>query len=561
MLARFVRERLRGYAEGRNHPERDATSQLSPYLHFGHIGPREVARAGTRCRRTARGPRRVPRGVHRPARARRQLRALQPAVRPPRRLRAVGAPHAGRARGGPARSLVLARAPGGGRHPRPALERRAGADGRHRLDARLRADVLGEEDPRVDARPGRGLRPRRPAERSLRARRARPERVHGHRLGHRRQARPRLGPRAPGLRHRSGTCRSRAPRASSTVPVTSAASKSRPGGPSGGPDTPCQPANRSASASRRACSARRSASTAATSATPSSSTPSGAFVEWVPVCPEVELGLGTPRESLRLVREGDARATGEHEERGATSRHEMRRWTRDAASRSSRAETSSGYVLKKDSPSCGMERVKVYGEAGMADEERAAGSSPRRSWTGFPLLPVEEEGRLSRSAAARELRRARLRLPPAARSVPRRWTAGDLVRFHTAHKLALLAHCSGGVRGSSAGWWRARSARSRRRSRPGTASCSWTPWRRWPPRASTPTCCSTWRATSRTLLDADEKQELLGTHRGLPPRPRARSSCRSRCCKHHVRRHKVAYLAGQVYLDPHPKELMLRNHV
>jgi deoxyribodipyrimidine photo-lyase len=45
VLARFVRERLSGYAEGRNHPELDATSQLSPYLHFGHIGPRDVARA------------------------------------------------------------------------------------------------------------------------------------------------------------------------------------------------------------------------------------------------------------------------------------------------------------------------------------------------------------------------------------------------------------------------------------------------------------------------------------------------------------------------------------
>ena len=44
-LSRFVKQRLRGYAEGRNHPELDATSQLSPYLHFGHIGPREVAQA------------------------------------------------------------------------------------------------------------------------------------------------------------------------------------------------------------------------------------------------------------------------------------------------------------------------------------------------------------------------------------------------------------------------------------------------------------------------------------------------------------------------------------
>ena len=64
----------------------------------------------------------------------------------------------------------------------------------------------------------------------------------------------------------------------------------------------------------------------------------------------------------------------------------------------------------------------------------------------------------------------------------------------------------------------------------------------------------------KTLLDGDEKQELLTTihdyREGLVP-----LIVPITLIRHHVRRHKVEYLAGQIYLDPHPKELMLRNHV
>jgi uncharacterized protein YbbK (DUF523 family) len=88
----------------------------------------------------------------------------------------------------------------------------------------------------------------------------------------------------------------------------------------------------------------------------------GPFVEWVPVCPEVECGLGTPRESMRLVRgEDEVRLLTVKTGRDLTA--PMRRFCRSRVSALAR-EDLSGYVVKKDSPSCGLERVKVYDRHG-----------------------------------------------------------------------------------------------------------------------------------------------------------------------------------------------------
>ena len=99
----------------------------------------------------------------------------------------------------------------------------------------------------------------------------------------------------------------------------------------------------------------------------------GAFVDWVPVCPEVELGLGTPRESLRLVRKGEF-VHMVNTKSGRDITEEMRRWARARVEDLVR-EKLAGYVLKKDSPSCGMERVKVYGGSGMAEKSAGPASS------------------------------------------------------------------------------------------------------------------------------------------------------------------------------------------
>jgi uncharacterized protein YbbK (DUF523 family) len=163
----------------------------------------------------------------------------------------------------------------------------------------------------------------------------------------------------------------------------------------------------------------------------------GPFVEWVPVCPEVELGLGTPREAIRLVRKDDVvRMVNSKSGRDITD--QMRAWAR-ARVKALAGERLAGYVLKKDSPSCGMERVRIYAESGMA-EKSGRGLFAEALVEGFPHLPVEEEGRLSdprlrENFVERVFAYARLRA-----FFETRWTVGRLVQFHTAHKLTLLAH-------------------------------------------------------------------------------------------------------------------------
>jgi uncharacterized protein YbbK (DUF523 family) len=125
----------------------------------------------------------------------------------------------------------------------------------------------------------------------------------------------------------------------------------------------------------------------------------GRFVEWVPVCPEVEVGMGTPREPIRLVRAEEAAAGGAVRVRllgvksGTDWTERMHRWSAGRLDTLSTLDLC-GYVLKKDSPSCGMERVKVYATPGMPDKS-GVGLFAAALLERFPHLPVEEEGRLS----------------------------------------------------------------------------------------------------------------------------------------------------------------------
>jgi uncharacterized protein YbgA (DUF1722 family)/uncharacterized protein YbbK (DUF523 family) len=282
----------------------------------------------------------------------------------------------------------------------------------------------------------------------------------------------------------------------------------------------------------------------------------GTFVEWVPVCPEVELGLGTPREALRLVRKGDEiRMVNTRSGRDIST--EMRQWAQarvDALA----GERLCGYVLKKDSPSCGMERVKIYADAGMA-EKNGRGFFAEALMAHFPRLPVEEEGRLSDprlrdNFVERVFAYVRLRALFAAR-----WTIGDLVRFHTAHKMALLAHSTETYNELGRLVARAKSlargdVETRYRELFMDALAKMATARKHT------NVLLHMAGHFKALLDSDEKQELFTSVEdyriGLVPLVVPLT-----LIKHHVRRYKVEYLAGQVYLDPHPKELMLRNHV
>jgi uncharacterized protein YbbK (DUF523 family) len=173
------------------------------------------------------------------------------------------------------------------------------------------------------------------------------------------------------------------------------------------------------------------------------------FVEWVPVCPELEIGLGVPRDTLRLV--GEPRAPRLVVERtGEDLTPAMQRFVRRRLDDLAALELD-GYVLKRASPSCGLFRVRVYGEGGVAGAV-GRGIFASALVERFPALPVKRR------------------------------------------------------------------------------------------------------------LDVDERvelREIIEEYRqGLVPLVVPLTLIR-----HHVRRLAIAYLREQVYLSPHPKELMLRNHV
>ena len=282
----------------------------------------------------------------------------------------------------------------------------------------------------------------------------------------------------------------------------------------------------------------------------------GPFVEWVKVCPEVEVGMGTPRESIRLVDEGGTIRlltvkTGVDHTASMTAYAAKRVHALDE-------EDLCGYVLKKDSPSCGMTRVKVYSGNGPGTRT-GVGLFAQALVVRFPHLPVEEEGRLTdprlrdnfieRVFAYRRLRDL----------FESRWTVGDLVRFHTAHKLVLLAHSTqaytrlgrlvAGAKGTDRASLRAGYTAGFMDALTAIAT----------PRRHTNVLQHMVGSFKKTL-DAASRAELLAAiedyRLGLVP-----LIVPITLVRHHVRVHGVEYLAGQVYLAPHPKELMLRNHV
>ncbi len=116
------------------------------------------------------------------------------------------------------------------------------------------------------------------------------------------------------------------------------------------------------------------------------------YVTYVPFCPEI-LMLGTPRETIRLVRydSGAIRVIGNKTKNDYTQALES---LSERFLSSEEAQNLSGYILKSKSPSCGMERVKLYNERGLPEFATTSGITAKMLKARYPLLPIEEEGRL-----------------------------------------------------------------------------------------------------------------------------------------------------------------------
>jgi uncharacterized protein YbgA (DUF1722 family)/uncharacterized protein YbbK (DUF523 family) len=280
------------------------------------------------------------------------------------------------------------------------------------------------------------------------------------------------------------------------------------------------------------------------------------YIQFVPVCPELEIGMGVPREAVRLVgAQATPRMVGIRSGRDWTA--DMQQYARSRV-RQLEALDLSGYLLKKDSPSCGMERVRIHSGKG-PPSRKGVGLFARELALHLPLLPVEEEGRLQ-DPVLRENFIERVfayrRLKDLVNSGCRR---GDLVAFHTAHKYLLLAHSP---RHYQALGRLVASAKRHTGKRLGEIYGAGF-MRALRIHATTARHFNVLQHASgylKGVLDDSEKRELESIlddyRRHLIPLVVPLT-----LLKHHVQRHGIDYIRNQIYLHPHPKELMLRNHV
>ncbi len=277
------------------------------------------------------------------------------------------------------------------------------------------------------------------------------------------------------------------------------------------------------------------------------------YFEFVPVCPELAVGLGVPREPIRLV----AMDTGTRVIGTRTPDLDVTEALRDYGERKGREmQDIAGYILKRGSPSCGMERVKVYTPAGMPNKSEP-GMYARAFMALQPLLPIEEEGRLG-DPVLRENFISRV-------FVYQRWqnllrdglTPAKLVDFHTRHKLLILAHNQAAYR--RMGRLVARAGTED----PDTLAAAYvhelmTALKRRAGRRHHMNVLQHLMGYLRKALDAADRAEMHESieayGQGLIP-----LIVPITLLKHHFRRHPHPYVANQYYLSPHPAELMLRN--
>ncbi len=279
------------------------------------------------------------------------------------------------------------------------------------------------------------------------------------------------------------------------------------------------------------------------------------YFEFVPVCPEAAIGMGVPRPPIRLiVRNGETRAVGIDDPSQDFTEALQKHVTEIADS----LHQVSGYILKKDSPSCGMERVRVFDINGIP-AKRGTGIFAAAIQRYVPLLPMEEEGRLQDSAL-RENFIERV-------FVYYRWqqmlstglSAAALVEFHSRHKFNVLAHDQVLYRRLG------RLAAEAGADRIGMIAASYIEimmqaLKKRASRKNHANVLTHIMGFLKNQLDSDDKQELLEVldayRNGQVP-----LIVPITLFRHHLRRFPHPYIEQQYYMTPYPEELMLRNSV
>ena len=283
----------------------------------------------------------------------------------------------------------------------------------------------------------------------------------------------------------------------------------------------------------------------------------GQYVDYVPVCPEFETGLGVPREPVRQV--GNPLAP-----RLVTTRtkidhtDQMVSWAKQRV-RDLEQEQLCGFIFKTGSPSSGMERIKVYPEQGGIPVKKGIGIFARIFMEHFPRLPVEEDGRLHDVNLRENFIERIFTLKRWRELLAQKKNRGGLVEFHTRHKLLLLSHSTRHYQ---------LMGRLVSGDKKTAISDLFDTYEVFLLEALT--LKSTPKKNANVLqhmmgyfkkdLSADEKQELLEVidnyRTALIP-----LIVPITLINHYVRKYNQHYLKDQLYLNPHPIELQLRNHV
>ena len=282
----------------------------------------------------------------------------------------------------------------------------------------------------------------------------------------------------------------------------------------------------------------------------------GRFVEYVPVCPEVEAGFGIPRESMRLVGDPENPRLITFKSKTDNTK-QMLSWARKRVKELEK-EDLCGFIFKSDSPSSGMIRVKVYNDKGMP-HKIGVGIFARAFMAHFPLIPVEDDGRLNDPLIRENFILQIFTMKRWRDNLAGRRSMGKLIDFHTRNKLLILSH----------------SQKHYRLMGKLVAEGKKLPIRELYDRyqrllMEALKLKTTIRKHTNVLqhlmgyfkkqLSPDEKQELLEVfshyRQELVP-----LLVPITLINHYVRKYDQPYLKTQTYLNPHPLELKLRTHV
>ncbi|RCK72419.1 MAG: Hypothetical protein YbgA [Ignavibacteriae bacterium] len=282
----------------------------------------------------------------------------------------------------------------------------------------------------------------------------------------------------------------------------------------------------------------------------------GKYVEWIPVCPEVEVGMGVPREAIRLVgKANNPNLVGTKSGRDWTD--EMKKFSQMRNKQLAEMNLS-GFIFKKDSPTCGMERVRVYSQSGSPSKE-GIGIFARSFIEQFPLIPVEEEGRLNDIKIRENFIERVFAYNRLLNLFSRKFSRGELVRFHTYEKLQLLSHSEKHYRElgnivAKAKFYGTSELRER----------------------YSKIFMEALKIKTTTKKNANVLFHILGYLKNILDKFEKDAIVKIindyqnelvplivplTLIRHYIEKHNIEYIKFQTYLNPHPKELMLRNHV